>query len=250
MRTLVLILNYNTSELTTNLFDQLIPFERNDYHLFVLDNGSTESIQSIDQSRIIFLEKNLFFGGGLNKAFDLILQNDKTYDSLLFLNSDLIVHGYNFVKELRNIIISEEFPEYNNTKIVSPCILQPEMIQNNWRQMHCHSKIFSRTVKWIDFQAPMFHIDFIRDVKRFPDELNYGWGLDLLAGMICSDLDYKISVLDYVPAIHLNSQTIKKNSMNDYCSKAERNMFDYFQKHDQLNLFHEYRNWAISYSID
>jgi len=245
-KTLVLILNYNTPELTTNLFNQLISFEKDDYDLFVLDNGSTR-FPNIDDSRIIKLDRNYFFGGGLNKAFSIMLNNEDKYDSLLFLNSDIICHGYNFVRTLRQALINKEFSEYDNTRIVSPCIIQPENQQNHWKQMHNWGSPIIRPVRWVDFQAPMFHQNFIQEVKQFPDELNYGWGSDILTGMICEDLDYKIKVLDYVPIVHLNSKTIEINKMNDYCQIAERNMFKYFQDKDQMEKFNELRYYGENY---
>lgn len=248
-KTLVFILNYNTAELTNNLYQSLIPYEREDYELFILDNGSTENLPfTIPQDRIVKLGKNYFYGGGLNRAFYLYLNSLDRYDSLLLCNSDLILHGYNFVKTLRAEIIGDEYPEYQTTKLISPCILQPGSEQNAWKQMHCHNSPIARKVDWIDFQCPMFSDDLIKNIKEFPDELEYGWGTDILTGIICKNLNYDIKVLDFVPVIHLNSQTIRINKMDDYCKIADEKMFRYFES-DKIKKewFYKLRDYGKNY---
>ena len=44
---------------------------------------------------------NLYWGGGLNWAFNYVLEHDE-YDSLLFLNVDLTLNGNDFVKKLKS----------------------------------------------------------------------------------------------------------------------------------------------------
>ena len=40
MKTLAVILHYNTKHFTDRLYRQLKPYENNDYDLIILDNGS------------------------------------------------------------------------------------------------------------------------------------------------------------------------------------------------------------------
>ena len=98
MKTLVLILHYNTLELTNSLYESLSKYKSNDYDLFILNNGSDKENESNYPS--LNTGKNLYFGGGLDWAFKYMLKN-KQYDSLLFLNSDLKIQGENFVTLLR-----------------------------------------------------------------------------------------------------------------------------------------------------
>ncbi len=116
MKTLAVILHYNTPQYTDVLYEMLEPERREgNYDLVVIDNGSDpgkESKYSTYRSN-----ENIFFGGGLNAAMELTLES-KDYDSLLFLNSDLIVGG-NFVRALRT--------ELTTFDVVSPCIIQPEL---------------------------------------------------------------------------------------------------------------------------
>ena len=113
MKTLAVILHYNTKHYTDRLYRQLKPYENQGYDLFILDNGS----QIKPDNPSVRVDQNIFFGGGLNLAFQWVLDNPE-YDSLLFLNNDLVIHGDGFIKTLRKYL-----PEY---KIISPSIIQPE----------------------------------------------------------------------------------------------------------------------------
>jgi len=206
-KTLAIILNHNTPDITDFLYNQLKPFEDlQNFELCVLDNGSPESGQSIHTTD--YLKKNIFFGGALNYAFKKVLKKPD-YDSLLFLNSDIIVNGEILVKTLR-----EKMFNYNYD------ILAPS-ISTNWTgyatlNMHKHMRSWGtdgiRDVKYVDFQCPLFNRTFIEHVKSFSDDLMYGIGQDLFAGMICEDNDMKIGVVDSVNVYHEWAHTLRSNS--------------------------------------
>jgi GT2 family glycosyltransferase len=245
MKTLAVILHYNTPEMTERLYKQLYPYQSNDYDLVVLDNGSPKGGES--RYNTYRCEENVYFGGGLNLAFQLILDNPQ-YDSLLFLNSDLIVHGYRWVKTLRNVMF------HGGYKIVSPAIIQPEWDQCYWTQMHCWNATTVRSVPWVDFQSPLFHRDFIEKIGQFDEDLIFGWGNDVYSGIICRDNDWKIGVVDYCPVIHLSNETVKKNMDNDiirhYNQYAERGMRSFFTKIDNMKEFNEMRDLAKNYKYN
>ena len=87
MKTLVIILHYNTPDLTDSLYESLSPCAGQSYDLFVLDNRSDSDKKSCYHS--LETGENKYFGGALNWSFEYVLKNDE-YDSLLFLNSDII----------------------------------------------------------------------------------------------------------------------------------------------------------------
>src|ERR1035437_6360539 len=130
-KTLVVILHYNSVQYTDVLYELLLPESGLEYDLHVLNNGSDIGKES--KYSTLSLEKNIYFGGALNETFELLI-NESEYDSLLFLNSDLIV-GKNFVSSLRKCLKEEqrfdESPENSKYKvystktydIVSPSIL-------------------------------------------------------------------------------------------------------------------------------
>jgi hypothetical protein len=239
MKTLAVILHYNSCQYTDVLYELLKPEEGEHYDLAVIDNGSDEGKRS--KYTTMALERNVYFGGGLNATFEWFL-SEPQYDSLLFLNSDLIV-GKNFVKNLRK--------DLDAFDILSPCIIQPTLIQNHWRQMWSWGEIHTRSVKWIDLQAPMFSRRFIEKFPRFDDLLMYGWGLDVLMGIYCDKENWKIGVCDFVPAIHIGSATINDNKnkadISDYCKNAEVGQWTYFKQCGMIPKVLEMRKWAEEY---
>ena len=73
MKTLALILHHNTPEYTDQLFEMLNPYKGWDYDLIVVDNGSEPNKTS--KYTNFSLDYNVYFGGGLNVAFNYILEN-------------------------------------------------------------------------------------------------------------------------------------------------------------------------------
>jgi hypothetical protein len=244
MKTLVTILHYNTIDLTDSLYESLLEGKDNSYDIMVLDNGSDSD--KVSKYTTHQLEENIFFGGGLNIAFDYMLQNQE-YDSMMFMNSDLIIHGKNFVKTLHKELIE------NDLKIISPCILEVSKQQTYWKPMRPWNTNMTRLVPWIDFQCPMFHRSFIEEVKQFDQKLMYGWGQDVLSGLICEDKGWKIGVSDITPCIHLVSQTIKANSdkpkISQYNILAEKNMFEYFSSVNIIDKILQLRNKSSNYDF-
>ena len=102
-KSLVVILHYNTVGYTDALYEMLKPYERDDYDLTVLDNGS-EKGKSSKYTELVS-DENTGYGGGLDLGLQYFISETK-YDSFTLLNSDLIIHGYNFFKTLRKLLFS------------------------------------------------------------------------------------------------------------------------------------------------
>ena len=244
MKTLVVIYNHNMPEMTDNLWEMLEPYKRDDYDMILIDNGSTKE----GKSKYTTHEtgQNCYFGGAINIAFQYFLDSGE-YDSLLSLNNDLILQGPNFVRTLRDEMFKGDY------KIVSPSVLQIES-QCKWKYMHCWNSDGIRDVKWVDFQAPLLHKDFIEKVVQYPDELIYGWGQDVLSGVICEQNNWKVGVVDKCPLIHYSARTYKAGKsdldLTTYCRLAEGGMFKYFQSNGLVEKFNQFRELSANYSYD
>jgi GT2 family glycosyltransferase len=243
MKTLVAILQYNTHELTDSLYETLKPYEEDIYELIVVDNGSHKD--KISKYTTHALDENVFYGGGVNVILDLFLESPQ-YDSVMILNNDIHLHGYNFVKTLREEMITGDF------KVISPCVLEPHIgPQSIWTAMRPWHTNTTRIVPQVDYQAPMMTREFVEAVYPFSPKLIYGWGVDFVTGMLCEDKGWKIGVCDKTPIIHLVSQTLKLNptELSSVNNLAEINMFDYFKSTNNFERFMDLRNKAFNYSI-
>jgi GT2 family glycosyltransferase len=241
-KTLAVILHYNTPELTDRLYEQLKPYEEDDYELVVFDNGSPESGKS--KYTKFSVDTNVYFGGGLNLMFDYMIENSQ-YDSLLFLNSDLIVHGYRFVKELRKCMFEGGY------KLISPSIIQPEKKQSYWLTMHNWNAKEVRDVPWADFQCPLFHMDLIEKIGKFDMDLIFGWGNDVYTGYICEQNGWKQGIVDWCTVVHLSNTTVKLNqndpTIRNYNVYAEQGMVKFFKKIGKMDELIRLRNAARHY---
>lgn len=243
MKTLVVILQYNTYELTNSLYQTLKPYEEDIYDLVVIDNGSDEG--KVSQYATYALEENGYYGGGLNAALGLIMESSQ-YDSIMVLNNDILCHGKDYVKTLRQEMFD------NDLMIISPCVLEPHTgEQTLWKPMRPWHTGLTRLAPFVDYQAPLLRREFVEKIYPFNDKLKYGWGQDHLSGIICEQNNWKIGVCDKVPIIHLISQTIEQNpeTLSGVNNLAEKNMFEYFQQENLFNEFISIRNKSMTYEI-
>jgi hypothetical protein len=240
---LIVTLNHNLPDLTDNLINQLSKdplFSK--CELMVVDNGSKENLAKSTTHR---LEENIFFGGGFNVVLDYFLTTD--HDYLYFLNNDLIFHGYDFLS--RSLKESKE----SNAAVYSPSVINASIDQCHWKQM-LNWGIGLRETKWVDFQCPLLRRDLLQIIKKYPDDLIYGWGLDLYTGCITEKNNLKTIVSDNNTICHLNSQTFKQNKINigvqEFCSNAEYNMNKYFQLSEYYQSYMELRNYGENYKVN
>ena len=245
MKTLVIILHYNTPDLTDSLYESLSPCAGQSYDLFVLDNGSDSDKKSCYHS--LETGENKYFGGALNWSFEYVLKNDE-YDSLLFLNSDIIVSNSDIVNLLREEMFQNEFtllsPSVN--EISSGGNVGCPQIQN-WNTNSC------RTVCWIDFQCPMFHRKLIEKIGKFDDQLKHGYGQHLICGFLCEEQNWKIGVTDKLTVEHIGSATMKQERvMSEYQRIAWKKTIKYFRNYmgGKYRLKRKkYLSYAKKYSV-
>lgn len=200
-KTLIIILNHNLPEYTDRLYLDLKNNYKHNYDLIVMDNGSEQQFKSKFTNYTI--KQNVYWGGALNKAFELVLQNND-YDSLLFLNNDIELTSEIFVEALRYELF------HYNYAIVSPCIAGAP---RPWRQMQNWGSKGTREVKWIDNQAPLFHRKLIEAIGKFDESLYYGWGQELICYEVCNENNWKIGVCDHIAILHYAKETILQNRL-------------------------------------
>jgi len=240
-KTLVAILHYNTIHYTDNLYEMLKPYEHDDYDLIVIDNGS--DVGKSSKYTTYRVEENVCYGGGLDMSIQLFLENTD-YDSFVLLNSDLIIHGYNFIKTLK-----EQLFKRDDLMIVSPCVIQPEKNQCFWKQMHCWNSTELRTVPFVDYQCALMKREFAQKVGGFGSK--YGWVQDLMTGIICEDNNWKIGVCDWLPIVHIGNGTIKDNpNMSNYNILAQQEMDKHFMEAGLTDRVNQLKSKSMGYKYE
>ena len=220
-KSLITILHYNTVKYTDTIYEMLKPYERDDYELVVIDNGS--DLDKCSKYTTYKSDENVYFGGALDMAMQLFIEN-KQYDSFGFYSSDIMLHGNNFVKTLR-----EQLFKQKDLMVISPCVLQPEKSQCYWKQMHCWNSTEIRIVPFVDYMCPLMKREFVEKVQSFGSK--YGWCQDLMTGFICEDNNWKIGVCDWTPIIHISNGTVKESPhLSNYNILAQQEMDEYFFK--------------------
>jgi hypothetical protein len=207
----------------------------------VVDNGSSEPLARSTTHR---LEQNIFFGGGFNVVLEYFLTTN--HDYLYFLNNDLIFHGPSFlttsIREAKEV----------DAAVYSPSVINASIDQCYWKQMW-NWGLGLREVKWVDFQCPLIRRDVLEIVKQYPQDLIYGWGLDLYTGCITEENNLKTVVSDNNTVCHLNSQTFKQNKVDigvqEFCRNAEYNMNTYFQSSKYYQSYTKLRTHGENYKI-
>lgn len=242
-KTLAIIINHNRKSYTNALYRSLKPYERNDYDLFVLDNGSTDTSE-VSEFTSFSAETNSYYGGALNITLSVLLENPQ-YDSLLVLNNDIILHPYHFVQVLRNTMFD------HNYHVVSPSVLQPEETQCYWPQMHNWGSAVPRPVRWVDFMCPLLRRDVVEHIREYDNDLIYGWGQDVYTGIVCEQQQWNLAVVDTLSVIHLSSQTFKDKksdiTVSEYGQLAMGGMVQFFEKNNLLHKMQEFRTWGQNY---
>ena len=240
MKSLIGILHFNTINYTNALYEMLKPYEREDYDLIVIDNGS--EIGKTSKYTTYRSEENTGYGGGLDMTMQLFIDSPE-YDSFALLNSDLILHGYNFVKELRHQLFSVD-----DLMVVSSCVIQPESQQCFWKQMHCWNTRELRIVPFVDFQCALMKRQCAEKIGSFGSK--YGWVQDLITGIVCEDNHWKIAVCDWLPIVHIGNGTVKENpSLSNYNVLAQSEMDTYFQEKGLNQRANQLKQKSINYKI-
>lgn len=253
-KTAVFILNHNLPDYTDMLYESLKPHERYDYDLFIIDNGSSE--KGMSKYTSFRLDENVYMGGGFNAGMQYTLENKK-YDSMLFMNNDLTVHPYNFVRSLREEMFNEIFiGKYGSQEtkydVVSPSFynIEPNS-QCHWKSMHSWNSKEVRDVSYIDFQSPLISRRLLEQVKEIDSDLMYGWGICFYFALVARNNGWKLGMVDRCCILHHNSLTVKRGvagiDIPTYCRKAEEGQFKFFQKTGLYDGYMKLRKESESY---
>jgi len=115
----VITINYNHSKDTIKCVESVLKSEYDNFHIFIIDNGSEEQdykelkeyYENNDKVSIIHLKKNVGYVGGVNKGLEEAAKKEPDY--FLIINNDTIID-----KEAMQALV-ETAEKYNGNAIVS-----------------------------------------------------------------------------------------------------------------------------------
>ena len=239
---LVVVLNHNLPKLADNCYEQLKrSIGKNE--LWVVDNGSDQA--ELPYSTTHQLPENIHLGGAFNVVLEEFKESDHEY--LMFLNNDLIFHGFELIPT-----ILEEVKE-GDWALYSPSVINAGIGQCHWKMMWNWGTKTVRQVPFIDFQSPVMRKDLAKKIDLFPSEL-FHYGLDFYASIIAKENNLKIGVSDNITFCHLSNETATQNMIEGFTeqsfpAKANQSMYNYFMNSEYKNDYIKMRQVAENYGI-
>jgi len=173
----IVILNYNTANLTANCIKSIIDTYNGEFRIYVIDGGSTDDSATILKNlykgsniiKIIQIYENRGFSYGNNRGAEIAIKEGCT--KILISNSDII-----FYKDaIPNLM--DTFQRHKDTALVFPCVYNKgDMFQSNdivikrrsWLDILIYENIFSNFIpKAIKNKAKQPIEECIGDTQSF-----------------------------------------------------------------------------------
>jgi GT2 family glycosyltransferase len=270
--TAIVLLNWNSREMTAECIRSLLAMDAKNYEIIVVDNGSKDSSPEylrglFPDITILPQDHNLGFAAGCNVGMRLALQQGFKY--VLPLNNDTIV-DVRFLRELEEF--AEEHPQ---AAMISPKIYFWDMPNQLWWAGGSFSlwtgiaKHIGRKEKdlgqfdhhveldWATGCAVLIRTDALRKTGLF-DESFFGNAEDLDLSLRLRKAGYKIWFAPKAKLWHKEGVDYRKNA-GEYLRKftGTRNLLYVMRKHAQLiqwltflpNFFVRYVGFYIALSV-
>ncbi|RYE53782.1 MAG: glycosyltransferase family 2 protein, partial [Sphingobacteriales bacterium] len=200
----VIILNYNTVELTLQCVDYVLRQNESNFHIVVVDNGSLdECYQEIKLKlpasvNLIRFENNAGFAAGNNRGCGRI-ENLPDPDYYLFINSDAFLTEPGTIKTLSTALTNQSqavaiSPLVHTTSNSVPVRFQIQVrriLSPGWLVI-CHSPILRR----LPFARQWHHHFIYRDLVPYSENIYPVESINGAVFMIRSDFLHHIGLLD------------------------------------------------------
>jgi len=206
-RVAILVLNYNTPELTNGLAAYL----NNDLHypnkdVFVIDNGSAGPPTSATH----LLPVNLGFTRGMEEAWR-IASAAGDYAAYWFLNSDLgFEHGNDVLLDLVDVLFSS--PEYAQ---ISPQFNSPHKFMERALQA-------AQKVPYLEPTATLIKASTIEKLGFWDLDLSHGWGVDYDYGFRVREAGLSSIVTNRARIVHKEHKSIR--NWSEFVERASSEM--------------------------
>jgi GT2 family glycosyltransferase len=224
-KTGIVILNWNSREMTAECIRSLLAMDTVDYRIIVVDNGSRDGsadylARMFPHITVLSQETNLGFAAGCNVGMKEAL--DQGADYVLPLNNDTVV-APNFLKELVSVAIRCPRSAAITPKIYfwdAPDVLWwtggsfslwsgiPVMVGRKERDVGQFDA--ERTVDWATGCAALMRREVLREVGLF-DECLFGNGEDLDLSLRIRNAGYEVRFAPMAKLWHKEGVDYRKN---------------------------------------
>lgn len=211
-RIAIILLNYNNYEDTITCLESLKDIDYFNYHIYVVDNHSTNDSVSIlkkyENSRMELIQSDVNGGFAYGNNIAIKKAIEKNYDYVLLLNNDTIV-----TSDFLNILV-KEFDDDNVG--ISTCRIMYSTDRN--KVWYAGGK-----VDWDNIRAEHCGLNEKYDEDKCIDSISFASGCCMLISRKCiekvgmlpedyfmyyEDLDYCISVIEKGYCIKYNPQSV------------------------------------------
>ena len=191
MKNYLIIINYNDSDNTIKLIDEIKLFTSIE-KVIVVDNNSKEDLDKLKNMEdefvhLISLEKNLGYSGAINEGCKYIISNESKKCNIIISNSDISIPSNNVIKSLAKNLSNDA------VGAIMPKVLEHGVFKYGWKLTSAKEDVLLNT----PLINKLYRSKFLNyDLKHFDNALPV---VDVLYGcffMIKSEVLEDINFFD------------------------------------------------------
>ena len=258
MKNGIVILNYNDSENTCLMLDNIKNFKILDY-IIIVDNKSTDdSVKKLKKYenkkiKLVETENNRGYSAGNNVGIKYLIDNYDV-DNIIISNPDIIVKESDIISLIKDL-------EKKDIALIAPNIKEPQNLSRGWKLPTFTSELLSNIPYFHflekkilsypeeNYQNKLTQVEVVKgcffiikkdvfETINFFDENTFLYYEEIIIGKKLKELGFKTYIDNQVTIIHALSKSVDKsiNRINKF--KILKNSQYYYEKYiNQANIF-------------
>jgi len=229
----VIVVNYNTAELTKKCIESVLYQEGIESEIIVVDNASVDNSVEVlrqfnDKIKLIANKENVGFGRANNQAFKLA-----SGQYIFLLNPDARLQN---PEDLTSIFdFMKKHPEFGlvSTAVVSPDgkkATLPKTFYPGEQHMCSPYRHLPGKIAWVLGASMVFSYDMYEKLGGF-DEDYFLYGEDVDISLRVRKLGFQIGYLSEVEIVHEAGASERTSGWYDVATRKQRALILFYQKH-------------------
>ncbi len=259
MKNGIVILNYNDSENTSLILEDIKNYKNLDT-IVIVDNKSTDdSVKKLkkweknNKIKLVVAKENRGYAAGNNVGIKYLLENTSV-ENIIISNPDIIVLEKDIESLLKNL-------EKEKVSVIAPCIKEPLGISRGWKLPTFTSEVISNipfvrrfeqnilSYKEEDYKKELTEVEVVKGcffiIKRkviekigLFDENTFLYYEEVILAKKLKEKGYRTFVDNHVEIVHALSKSIDKSAKRIQKFKYLKQSQFYYEKYiNHLNLF-------------